>query len=1040
MVEPRQATVLDATQRTVLDAPDGASFAVIGAPGTGKTTTLVELVADRVDNRGYSPDEILVLTPTRTSASALRSRLALRLGRPSNGPLARTANSVAFQIVRGVAAIAATEPPVLLTGAEQDQIIAELLAGEEDSVYDSGWPEHLDASVRSLRGFRTELRDLMMRAVENGIGPDELERLASETDRPEWAAGAAFIRGYDAVKASFRGHSFDSAELLREAAASLRELGGAPAEARAAIGSLASLRLIILDDAQESANATMHLIRQFSARGVDVIAFGDPDLTTGSYRGAHPDVLGRLGGYLRSDTAAPIVLDTVHRHGEAIRSAVSAITSRIGSAGAGSQRRATGSGSRSTLSTALASSPSDEIAMIARRLREAHVFEGIGWNDMAVLVRSGSQIGPLERGLAALDVPTRVSSARIALRDEPVVRAFTGVLEVALGRRKLTPELADALLLAPLAGADSVLLRRLKRALRQREFELGGHRSGGELLVEAITDPAELAHVEPRLARKATMISDMIVATETARVAGDTIEMMLWKIWERSGVAEQWYQQSLGTGVVADELTRTLDAVVALFSSAKRFVERTPDDPALNFLEQLLDTDVPEDSLARAGATAAVTVTTPNGAVGTEFSVVVVAGVQENVWPNLRIRGSLLGANLLESVAQGTASPTADERTAVLHDELRMLAQAISRARHDVLITAVSDENSVASPVFRLLPDPLAVAPQRTPLSLRGLVGVLRREVTARADRAAAAALGILAGEHVPGADPSQWYGLALPSSTDPLTSVVDEENNPLEGVVAVSPSRMESFETCPLDWFVNTVGGGSGNTASQLGTIIHKAMETVSEPSADALLRVVEDHWGELTFDADWLSAISKTDATELVKRLAAYLRDFESQRGVLLSAESNFELPVGPAKLRGSIDRVEKYADGSVVIVDLKTGKKVYTADEIAENAQLGAYQLAFAENAIVADDAAVAIPAEATSGGARLVIVSKSSRNKDYVEHTQQPLTESELKAFRQRVIDDALGMAAASFTARVGSHCLDPWSHGACRIHITKAVSA
>jgi hypothetical protein len=33
-----------------------------------------------------------------------------------------------------------------------------------------------------------------------------------------------------------------------------------------------------------------------------------------------------------------------------------------------------------------------------------------------------------------------------------------------------------------------------------------------------------------------------------------------------------------------------------------------------------------------------------------------------------------------------------------------------------------------------------------------------------------------------------------------------------------------------------------------------------------------------------------------------------------------------------------------------------------------------------------------------------------------------------------------MAGARFDARLGSHCLDPWSHGACRIHVIRAVSA
>ena len=76
---------LDATQRAVVDLPDAASAAVLGAPGTGKTTTLVELVADRVLGRGWHPSEVLVLTPIRATATRLRDAIALRLARADHG-------------------------------------------------------------------------------------------------------------------------------------------------------------------------------------------------------------------------------------------------------------------------------------------------------------------------------------------------------------------------------------------------------------------------------------------------------------------------------------------------------------------------------------------------------------------------------------------------------------------------------------------------------------------------------------------------------------------------------------------------------------------------------------------------------------------------------------------------------------------------------------------------------------------------------------------------------------------------------------------
>jgi superfamily I DNA/RNA helicase len=167
----------DAAQQAVIDLAGGASAAVLGAPGTGKTTTIVELVADRVLRLGWSPDEVVVLTPTRASATRLRDRLALRLGVATNGPLARTVTSFAFEIVGNAARVAGAEAPKLVTGGDQDVDIAGLLEGDIAEGTGPAWPDELSAEVRRLRGFRTELRDLMMRATEYNVSPGRLREL-----------------------------------------------------------------------------------------------------------------------------------------------------------------------------------------------------------------------------------------------------------------------------------------------------------------------------------------------------------------------------------------------------------------------------------------------------------------------------------------------------------------------------------------------------------------------------------------------------------------------------------------------------------------------------------------------------------------------------------------------------------------------------------------------------------------------------------------------------------------------------------------------
>ncbi|WP_232819007.1 ATP-dependent DNA helicase [Homoserinimonas sp. OAct 916] len=1063
-----EPTGLDDSQRAVLALDDDETAAVLGGPGTGKTHTIVELVAERVELRGWSPDRVLVLAATRTSATRLRDRIALRLGIPTGGPVARTANSVAFQIVQEDAAIRGLEPPTLLTGGEQDQIIADLIRGDLESGTGPDWPEPLDADVRGLRGFRTQLRDLMARCVEYGLSTTELAELARQAHQPQWSAAAEFIQVYDEVKASFRDRHFDSAELVRQATWILNDWPTAEAGALAT-SPLAGIRLVVLDDAQESTQSTMTLVRALHARGAAVIAFGDPDLTCGTFRGARPDTLSRLGRYLADargvgPAVTTMSLTTDHRRGKELGELHQKIVGHIGTAGAFGHRRvvsaaAAGSGpevqagetragdiDRIPLSCAHATSPEDEIAIIARRLRERHIFGGVPWRRMAVIVRSGATVPSLVRGLAALEVPTREKSPQTALRDHSAVRAMTSALDIALGRTHVDAEAVIALLTGPLGGLDPVGLRRLKAALRHQELESDGRRGADELLVEAISLPGSLAAIDTAVARRAERLRSNLHAAGEAARSGASIEELLWGLWERSGLAMPWYEQALGQGIIADEANRNLDAVVALFSSARRFVERTPDFPPSQFLDQLADADVPEDSLAPRAAGQAITVSTPAGVIGEEFDVVVIARVQEGVWPDLRVRGSLLGAQLLADLASGGPAPhegaieddPSEARTAVLHDELRMFAQAASRARSEVFITAVADEDSVPSPFFRLLPPPDESAVGGYPLSLRGLVGRLRRDLTRNRDADAARALARLAAENVPGADPHQWYGLAPISVERPL---VDLEAP--DATVWVSPSRMDAYEKCPLHWLLGQIAPGASGVAQGLGTVIHSAMEHAAEgeepTSADALWDSVDGRWGELAFDASWESEVARARAREMTGRLASYLRDAQAAGATLLGAELRFKLPIpleqGTVQLSGSIDRVEAYPNGTAVIVDLKTGKNEPTSDAaVAKHSQLGAYQLAFADGALAE------VTGDLASGGAKLVIISAGTQKKNYYDPGQLPFDDEQLAAFRNRVVEDATGMAGAIFVANVTSHCVDPYSFGDCRVQIIKAVSA
>jgi superfamily I DNA/RNA helicase/RecB family exonuclease len=1026
--------VLDASQAAVLGLGESACAAVIGAPGSGKTTTLIELVADRVLNRGYTPSEVLALTPTRGSATRLRDALALRLGLATNGPLARTVNSLAHEIVGAAARDAGAPAPRLVTGGEQDSDIAQLLEGHALEGTGPTWPDMLGPDVRRLRGFRTELRELMMRATEFDVPSDRMRALARLHGRPEWTAAADFIDEYHEVVSNYRGNQLDSAELAAYAVAAIT--------ADTAGERVAGLKLVVIDDLQEATESTLAILRALAERGVAIVAFGDPDVAANAFRGGEPDALGRLAAVLGSSQGPRAVqtlnLSTVHRQGPALRALTSAVTSRVGTAAAGAQRGAVAGGAdiERPILTLSAATPAREWTAVARQLRERRLIDGVPWSGMAVVVRSGAQIAGIRRALALAEVPARTAVGATALRDDRAARALLTIVDVGIGRTDLTPEIATELLLGPLGGLDRLTLRRLRLALRAEELAGDGNRSSGDLLVEGLSQPGRFSTIDHRVGRAADRLATTLSAIRDLFDTHGTIEELLWLAWERSGLAPVWFDQALSAGITAAEANSNLDGILALFTAAKRFVERQPGTGAGVFLDAVLDAEVPEDTLSPQPNDDAVLVTTPSGMVGLEFDTVVVANLQEGAWPNLRLRGSLLGPQELVRVVTGLDSATIDERKLVLSDELRMFALAVSRARSRVILATVANEDDAPSVFFSLLDreTPAVDTSSLPPLSLRGLTGRLRRELvqpgrTSQDRDAAASALARLAEERVPGADPIQWHGLLELSTTDPMFAE-DEQ-------VPVSPSRLERFEESPLDWFIETIAGSESSTAMGLGTILHWAMETANDPEIDHIWSAVETRWNELLFESEWMAESQKRTARILAAGIAEYLTDFQRDGKTLIGAEKRFTLEIGRATVNGSIDRVERSADGAVSIVDLKTGNPLTRQDKIDAHPQLGAYQLAYAQGVLneYLDELG-----DHHAGGAKLLYVKKGVRGKMYREGVQPPLDEEALEGFRARIRQAATGMAAAEY---LGALELSTWGPGGTSnlaIHRVRAVSS
>ncbi|MFF1793239.1 ATP-dependent helicase [Kitasatospora sp. NPDC058263] len=1067
--------VLDDYQRAVVEHA-GGPLLVLAGPGTGKTTTLVEAVARRIE-RGTDPERILVLTFSRKAAMELRDRMSGRLGASAPAPQATTFHSFCYALLRAHQDPQDyAEPLRLLSGPEQDVMVRELLAGgAEDARGGRGridWPLDLRACL-TTRGFADEVRAVLARSRELGLGEAELRRFAEGVQRPDWAAAAHFLADYLDVL-DLRG-VLDYAELVHRAVL-LAE--------RPEVGERLRQRyeVVFVDEYQDTDPSQVRLLRQLAGGGRELVAVGDPDQSIYAFRGADINGILEFPQTFRQAGGGPAevkVLRVSRRSGAVLLAASRELARRMPMgrlpADKLAQHRAllpSREGGRVEVYTY--PTPGTELDSIADLLRRAHLEDGVPWGEMAVLVRAGGRSIPgVRRALSAAGVPLEIDGDDLPLREEPAVAQLLLALRVcaeqaardkhdrAAGPDPLTTELAHTLLTGPLGGLDGSDLRRLGRALREEEraaLRADGRaaavpRAAEELIREALAEPERLIALDPSHARRARDLGTLLRKVRERLAGGCTAEDALWELWDGS---RRWRERleraALRGGAAGRNADRDLDALCALFETAARAEEQvTGHRSALDLLAELEAQDIAADTLTvRAVRPDAVRLMTAHRSKGLEWRVVVVAGVQDGLWPDLRRRGSLLEADRIGR--DGLAEPLSP--AALLGEERRLFYVAATRAKERLIVTAVKapaddgdepsrflrelyreDVDPRTGKVLRRTP-PVTVEDvthrPRRPLSVPALVAELRAVTVdpARSPelrRAAAerlATLALAADEDglplVPAAHPDRWWGLDdATAAPEPLRSA--------DLPVRLSGSGLEQLENCSLQWFLDkeVKARGAGSAAQGFGNVVHALADEVGSGRTPADLAVLMERldtvWDALAFDAPWKSQQEKTEARAALER---FLNWHVLQRGRdVVATEHGFDvtLDVGgvSVRIRGSMDRVEKDDAGRAYVVDFKTGKEAPTDKSLPEHKQLAVYQLAVragALNELPGFEGRVP-----DSGGAELVQLRKPDKGAPEAPKVQRQ-DPPDGEPWIENLLADAAGRVLAErFVPRTGGGC-------------------
>lgn len=1148
---------------------EGRNLVALGAPGSGKTTLAVSLVAQAV----AQGRQAVLLSPTRVRADQLRTylvqaqtQLASRQGQAASqspqtqpspaqtGPAASAQTYTQDAAGAGPAASVQVDTPrvftpaafalrilsqwfsqrlqplpapVLLMGADEDAALEQLIG-------QVSWSQ--PAEVTQTRGFRAQIRNLFSRCGELGVDYQLLEQLGQAAQVQLWCEAAPLLKLWDSqsdISAANRAMALklDTARLQDRALYALEHWYQADVTAPPQLPDL-----VVVDDYQDCTAATARLLHALAAlnlgeaegqgwsagqvpsaglggasgaqgpgsrgsangsgdatgagepgdvgatspgdvehkdgRSTQIVVLGNPDEAVETFRGGDPLMLASAA---RDFDAVALTLPQVHRGSRQIAALIELAVQQVQVAGCISQRRPNYQHlAQNSQSVCFKIAPDDtvQVGAVAAHMRSLHLEQGLAWGQMAVIVRQSSSVELIRQELRRGGVPLAPDTPALLLRSEPAAKALLdcarAALEQLLGVPVVQEEAARALLLSPLVGFSAIELRRLRRILG----ESPDHLSTRVLSDTELFDQLEAA---PTLAAKAKVAQAINEALAKERSEG--LEGLVWGAWQASGKAQYWRQLALD--IEADSLLRQradhdLDVVISLFKRLEVWSERNPSAPGQQFLDELEAQQVASDSVASLGARPqGVSVLTVAACAGRQWEFVAVLGIDDGVWPNLRLRDSLTQTGLLTDIVSQRIADTvnlasltasldpqalAQARAQICSDEMRLLVAAMSRANSQLWLGAVNGGEQGPSSFFNYLSRQSAIPVEPIQpggaYTLRGLVATLRRQLMLDLKHnngtqapQIAALLAALAQRGVPGADPRSWLGIAgasqfltdLPAqleSQDRLGTQVaahavvalkklqaQRVNQARQRGARLSPSDVENIETCPLRWYLQRHGGSpASSSAQQIGALIHWLAQQGQEHglSREQLLDLFYRERSSLQLPGGWYGRQENQRVEKMVENLALYLASSPANMQVEVEcpvrAQVELEVDGAPLKIKisGRADRLEHTSQG-IDVIDFKTGASVDSAGA-QTNAQLATYRVALQARG------------ENVHGGA-LIMLGKENK-KAQVDALTYPgsreLAPSDYLETGQGWDTDLISAAARdslgpSYQARTGEHC-------------------
>jgi DNA helicase-2/ATP-dependent DNA helicase PcrA len=571
---------LNEQQRVAVQQLDGPVLILAGA-GSGKTKTLTHRIAYALRKKGLQPENILAVTFTNKAATAMRQRAAHLLGAVDHRgwmPFIGTFHGICVRLLR--------------RDGEQIGVPSDFI------IFDQ--PDATQAVAQAMKQHSLDTKRFNPRSVQSIISNNKNELMSVEDFAPlartplqqavltVWPTYSALLREAKAL-------DFD--DILLKAVAMLETQPSLRKKWQQ------QFKLIMVDEYQDTNTAQYKLIRLLADAQQNVCVVGDDWQSIYSWRGAdYRNILNFERDY---PGATVIKLEQNYRSTEAILNAAHNVIAKNDVRSDKKLWTDDKGGRPVTVLPAV-----DELAEgeTVVRLTQAHTAAGGRLRDIAVLYRTNAQSRSLEEQLVRYGTPYKVIGG-VRFYDRKEIKDILSYVRLAY-------QLDDTASFERVVNVPS-------RGLGARSLQVFNdwRRTQRLTLSQALARVAECPVLTPKATKSlhqfGVMMSDLNQAATRLPVV-DFIESVI----KRTG-----YDDFINDGSLQGE--SRLENIRELVSVAQEYRDA---DLTLFLEEVALLSDV--DSYDQTAD--AVTLMTLHAAKGLEFPVVMIAGMEEGLFPHSR--------------------------------------------------------------------------------------------------------------------------------------------------------------------------------------------------------------------------------------------------------------------------------------------------------------------------------------------------------------------------------------------------------------------